>query len=119
MVHLRLAVSDGALEFAQDGIGIVLQRDKRVLVFVRLGHLFGGVLQRADPRTGFHDIRFRHSEHRAIQTVEPLRNIAGQLTMLLLVRAHRHIVRLVQQNVRRHQRRIGKQTEIDVVGVFL
>ena len=39
--------------------------------------------------------------------------------MLPLVLAHRHQVRLVQQNIRRHQHRIGKQARSDVIRVLL
>ena len=38
--------------------------------------------------------------------------------MLLLIAANGYIVRLVKQNVRRHQRRIGKQAAIDILGIF-
>ena len=38
--------------------------------------------------------------------------------MLLLVTAHRHQIRLIQQDIRRHQSRIGKQARVDVVGVL-
>ena len=38
--------------------------------------------------------------------------------MLLLVAAHGHQIRLIQQNIRRHQSRIGKQARVDVVGVL-
>ena len=38
--------------------------------------------------------------------------------MLFLIHTHRHQFRLVQQDVRRHQRRIGKQPGIDIVGVL-
>ena len=42
----------------------------------------------------------------------------AQLHVLLLVFTHRHIIRLIQQNIRRHQGGIGKQTAVDVVCVF-
>ena len=38
--------------------------------------------------------------------------------MLLLVAAHRHQVRLVEQDIRRHQGGIGEEAGVDVVGVF-
>jgi len=38
--------------------------------------------------------------------------------VLLLVAAHRHQIRLIQQNIRRHQSRIGKQARVDVVRVL-
>ena len=38
--------------------------------------------------------------------------------MLLLVLTHRHIIRLVQEDIRSHQAGIGEQAAVDVVGVF-
>ena len=38
--------------------------------------------------------------------------------MLLLVAAHGHQIRLIQQNIRRHQSRIGEQARVDVVRVL-
>ena len=38
--------------------------------------------------------------------------------MLLLVLAHGHKVRLIQQDIRRHQGRIGEEAPVDVVGVL-
>ena len=35
--------------------------------------------------------------------------------MLHLIHAHRHHIRLVQQNIRSHQYRIGKKSRIDIV----
>ena len=38
--------------------------------------------------------------------------------MLALVNAHRHKVRLVEQDIRRHQHRIIEEADVDVVGVL-
>ena len=38
--------------------------------------------------------------------------------MLALVNAHWHKVRLVEQDIRRHQRRIGEETAVDVLAVL-
>ena len=38
--------------------------------------------------------------------------------MLLLVLAHRDIVGLIEQDIRRHQRRIGEETAVDVLAVL-
>ena len=38
--------------------------------------------------------------------------------MLLLIRADRHQIRLVQENIRRHQNRIREQTAVDIVRVL-
>jgi hypothetical protein len=50
--------------------------------------------------------------------IEPNREIAGQLQVLLLVFAHRHQVGLIEQNVRRHQDRIIEQPDADVFLLF-
>ena len=42
----------------------------------------------------------------------------AQLHMLLLILPYGHQIRLIQQNVRRHQAGIGKQAAIDVVRVL-
>ncbi len=65
------------------------------------------------------DDGFRHGEGGAVQAVEALGDVAGQLQVLLLVRAHGDVVRLVQQDVRGHQAGIGEQAGVDVVRVFL
>ena len=39
--------------------------------------------------------------------------------MLHLILPDRHQVRLIQQYIRRHQYRIGKQSRVDIVGVLL
>ena len=54
----------------------------------------------------------------AVYAVEALGDIAGQLHMLALILAHRHQIRLVQQDVGGHQHRIGEQARRDVVGVL-
>ena len=41
--------------------------------------------------------------------VELGRDVAGQFQVLLLVLSHRHAVRVIQKNVRRHQHRIRKE----------
>ena len=38
--------------------------------------------------------------------------------MLLLILAHRDIVGLIEQDIRRHQRRIGEETAVDVLAVL-
>ena len=53
-----------------------------------------------------------------MQIVEAVCNIAADLDVLALIHANRNEVGLVQQNVSRHQNRIGEQTDIDVVRVL-
>ena len=50
-----------------------------------------------------------------MQIVEAVCNVAADLDVLALIHANRNEIGLVQQNVCRHQNRIGKQTDIDVV----
>ena len=50
-------------------------------------------------------------ERLAVAAVEPLGQVARQLDVLLLVVAHRHDVGLVQQDVGRHQHRVGEQPD--------
>ena len=38
--------------------------------------------------------------------------------MLLLILSHRHIIRLIQKNIRSHQDRVGEKAGVDVVAVF-
>ena len=63
--------------------------------------------------------RFGQGKGVAVYAVEALGNIAGQLHMLLLILAHRHQIRLIQQNVRRHQHGVGKQARCNVIGMLL
>ena len=39
--------------------------------------------------------------------------------MLLLVRSHRHKIRLIKQYIRRHKHRVRKKTYVDIIGVLL
>ena len=53
--------------------------------------------------------------------IEPFHQVPGQFQVLALVFAHRHRMHLVDQNVRRHQHRIGEKTQVlaGAVGFFL
>ena len=64
------------------------------------------------------DVGFGHLEHIAVEGVEPVGDVTSQLHMLLLILAHGHIVRLVEQDVSGHQAGVGEQTCVDVVGVL-
>ena len=50
--------------------------------------------------------------------VELLRDVARQLEVLLLVLAHRHMRRAVDQDVGRHQDRIGEEADRGVLPVL-
>ena len=118
-MHARFRVGDCAFNFTDNRIGIVQNRDKRFDVCVRLAHFFSRLLQRHNLCTGFADKGFGQREGFTVKTIETVRNIAGNFQMLLLVHADRHVVCLIQQNIRRHQHRISKQTDVDVFRVFL
>lgn len=57
-------------------------------------------------------------EHVAVDVVEAGGHIAAELDVLLLVAADGDVVRLVEQNVRRHQCGVGEQTAVDVLCVL-
>ena len=50
--------------------------------------------------------------------VEADGNVPAELHMLLLVVPHGHQVRLVQQDVRRHESRVGEKARVDVLRVL-
>ena len=89
-----------------------------VHVLVGLAHLVERILQAHNARAVLGDKALGDLEHVAVQSVEALCYVAGQLDVLLLVCAHGHLVSLIEQNVARHERGICKQTGVDVVGVF-
>ena len=57
--------------------------------------------------------RARYHERPAIAGVEPVGHVAGQFEVLALVVADRHLVGVVQQDVGRHEHRIGQQRQPD------
>ena len=85
---------------------------------VRLGHFLHRFLQGHDFGTFRRQVGFRHFKSVTVQVVEALRHIPGKLQVLGLVGAYRHIICLIQQDIRRHQGRIGKQARIDIVRMF-
>ena len=118
VADLRLAVRDGALEFLQDGFLVVENGDGRLRVRVGLAHLARRILQAHDACTGLREIALGQLEHLAVGVVEARRDVARELEVLRLVRADRHIVRLVEQDVACHERGVGEEAGIDVVRVL-
>ena len=51
----------------------------------------------------------RHAERLAVAVVEALGDVAGELEMLALVVADRDEIGLVEQDVARHQHRVGEE----------
>ena len=114
-----LGVGDGALEFAHNIVGLVENCDPRIRVLVGFRHLARRVLQAHDLSADLRNVRLGHGEGGGVELVEALRNVAGKLQMLLLILPDRHEVGLIKQNVARHQGRVGEQTRVDIVSVFL
>ncbi len=52
-----------------------------------------------------------YGEDLAVAIVEPLGDLAGQLEVLALVVAHGDLLRRVEQDVARHQHRIGQEPD--------
>ena len=117
--HWRLiGVGHRTLELFHHRFRIFQQADNVVAVIVRLGHLLGRLQQRHHARAGLRNKRLWHFEHIAVNRVKALGDIAAQLQVLLLVFTHRHLISLIQQDIRRHQRRIGEETAVDVLAVL-
>ena len=62
------------------------------------------------------DVRLRHDEGLAVAAVEALGQVAGELEVLALVLADRHLVGVVQQDVGRHEDRVGEQADGGALG---
>ena len=76
----------------------------------------GQVPDLADRR---HDVGLRHHEGVAVARVEAGGQVPAELQVLALVLPHRHPVRLVEQDVRGHQHRIGEQADGGALGAQL
>ena len=115
---LRIGIGDGPLELAHNGLGgIHQQHTARILIF-GFAHLGGGVCQAHDPGTHLGHEGLGDLEHVAVNAVEAAGNGMAQLHVLLLILAHRHQIRLVQQNVRRHQAGVREQAAVDIVRIL-
>ena len=86
---------------------------------VGLRHLRGRVLQVHHPGAGGRGDRLGDDERVAEAVVEADRDVAGDLDVLALVVADRHLVGVVQHDVGRLQRRVGEQTGRDEVCLTL
>ncbi len=62
------------------------------------------------PRPGRGIDGFRNDERLPVSGVEALGQVPGQLQMLALIVAYRHPVGVVEQDVGRHENRVGEQT---------
>ena len=114
VAHTGFAVRYGALEFAHDVVGLIEHRDIGVGILVGLAHLAGRILKRHNARVRLGNVSVRYGKGGAVNAVEAFRNIAGKLKVLLLIRANRDKLRLIQQNIGGHQAGIGEQSGVDV-----
>ena len=104
----RAAVHDDAHELLPRRLFLAKDLDR---VAVALAHLLA--VRARHQRDVFTDARLRHHERLAVGLVELDRDVARDFEVLLLVLAHRHDVRVEEQDVRGHQHRIGEQAVID------
>ena len=68
----------------------------------RFAHLPSRIVESHDARPDSGKPLVGHHEGPAVEAVEALRNVAGQLHVLRLVVTHRNKAGLVEQDVRRH-----------------
>ena len=115
----RLGVGARLADLARDGVGVVGQVDPAHVRGVGLRHLLRAVAQAHHPGRRPLDHRLgQREEVDPVVVVELRRDVAGQLDVLLLVLAHRHVRGVVEQDVGGHQRRIGEKPERGVLGVL-
>lgn len=107
--RLAPAVGDRRLELLADHVGLVDQAHGALRRAVRRRHLPRRLLQIHDPRTDRRVDALRQLERLAEARVEALRDVARELQVLALVVADRHQIGLVEQDVARHQHRVGEQ----------
>ncbi len=128
LARQRFRIGFGSADFLCDRVGVVGQIDARVVGGVRLRHFFGAVAQRHDARRLAGDQRLRQRKKCVAEAflvdrlaeiiVEFLRDVARQFEVLLLVFADRHMGRAVNQNVGRHQCRIGVETNRGILAIL-
>ena len=115
---LGVGVGDGTLKLLHDHLGRIHQQHTAGVLVLGLGHLGSGIGQTHNASTNLGDERLRNLEHITVNAVKTAGDNVGQLHMLLLILAHRHQIRLIEQNVTSHQAGVSKQTGIDIVGIF-
>ena len=128
LARQRLRIGLRLADLLRDRVGVVGQVDARIVGRIRLRHLLGAVAQGHDARRRALDHRLGEREERVAEAVrvdrlgeivvELLRDVAAELEMLLLVLADRHMGRAIDQDVGRHQARIGEQPDRGVLAVL-
>ena len=107
---LAAGVGLGPLDLAPDGVGLVVDVDEPVLAAVGGGHLRPRVLQVHDPGADGGDHVLGLGQHLGVGRVETACDLAGQLYVLALVVAHRHLVGAVEQDVRSLEHGVEEET---------
>src|SRR4051794_37909947 len=107
--HVGSGVRHGAFDLLLDRLRVVEHAHHARVALRRGRHLLVRLLQVHDPRAHLWDARLRNHERLAEARVEALCDVAGELEMLALVIAHRHLVGVVSQDVRRLEDRVGEQ----------
>ncbi len=120
----RLRVGLGPADFQRDRLRVIGHVDARIFRRIGFRHLFGAVAQAHHPRRFAEYLRLgQRKELALVAPVEGAGDVARQFQMLLLILADRHMRRLVEQDVGRHQHRVGIEAEPGEVallaGLFL
>ena len=110
IAQLTVAVGDRSADFAPDDVRAVEHpyHAWRV-VRRRLAHLPLRVRQVTHPSSDSGGHEFGNRERRAVDGVEPTSEVTRQFDVLGLVAADRDAFRVVEQDVRGHEARIGEQ----------
>jgi hypothetical protein len=108
---LRAVIGHGGLDLLRQRLRIVEDVDAALRARLGLRHLRARVLQIVDLRRRLEDLRFGDDEGLAEPVVEAFGEVAGQLEVLPLVLADGDELRVVEQDVRGHERRIGEQAQ--------
>ena len=124
----RLGVGLRLPELLGDGVGIVGEVDARIVRRVGLRHLLGAVAERHDAGRRAGDQRLGDREEGVAEAVVGDRfgevvveldgDVAGQLEMLLLVLADRHMGGEIGEDVGGHQHRIVVEADRGVLAVL-
>ena len=92
--------------------------DAAVGVLIGLGHLAGGVREAHDARAHTGDIGLRDGENVPVDVVEADGHVPAELDVLFLVVPDGDKVRLVEQDIRRHEGGVGEQAAVYIVCVL-
>src|ERR1017187_4297698 len=109
----RVGISSGPHNDLADLVGGIEQGDRVIGAGSRLAHFLGWVVQAHDPRPNGGKAGAGDDEGVAVQGVEALGDVAGELEVLGLVFADRDNAGLVEQDVGGHEDRILKQAIAD------